>query len=61
MELTLQPDEASLVKRILTNYLSDLRMEIGKTENYELRQELKRDEVTIKSLLTRLDAAGVTV
>jgi hypothetical protein len=39
---------------VLTSYLSDLREEIGKTENYDLRQTLKRDEDTIKSLLSRL-------
>ena len=60
MEFTLQPTEAALIKRVLTNYLSDLRMEIGKTEDYQLRQELKQDEDTIKALIARLEQAGVT-
>jgi ABC-type anion transport system duplicated permease subunit len=54
MELALQPAEVALLRRILTNYLSDLRMEIADTERYDLRQELKRDEEMIKRLLARL-------
>lgn len=60
MELTLQPSEASLLKSILMSYLSDLRMEIGDTEQYELRLELKREEETIKDLIARLEQAGAT-
>jgi hypothetical protein len=55
MELMVQPDEVALLKRILTNYLSDLRMEIADTERYEFRQELKQDEEMIKRLLARLE------
>lgn len=54
MEVTLQHHEAALLKRILENSLSDLRMEISNTENYELRESLKRDEKTIKELIARL-------
>lgn len=63
MELALQPEEVALLQRILSNYLSDLRMEIADTERYDLRQELKRDEEMIKSLLARLAqlAAAPTV
>lgn len=59
MELALQPEEVALLRRILSNYLSDLRMEIADTERYDLRQELKRDEEMIKSLLARLAAPQV--
>jgi hypothetical protein len=55
MELTLQIAEARLLRRILTQYLSDLRMEITDTENFDWRQDLKRDEESIKSLLTRIE------
>jgi len=54
MQLTLQAAEAQLLHRILTQYLSDLRMEITDTENW--RQDLKRDEECIKSLLLRIEA-----
>jgi hypothetical protein len=56
MELRLAPEEADLLRQILTNYLSDLRMEIADTDNYELRQALKRDEQAVKALLARLHA-----
>lgn len=54
MELRLESGEAELLKRVLTSYLSDLREEIGKTESYDLRQSLKRDEEQLKALLGRL-------
>jgi len=50
----LTPDEVSFLSRVLSSYLSDLRAEIVKTENYEFRQGLKDDEARIKSLLSRL-------
>jgi len=56
MQLTLQAAEAQLLHRILTQYLSDLRMEITDTENFDWRQDLKRDEESIKSLLLRIEA-----
>ena len=61
MNLTLQPNEAALVRRILANYLSDLRAEVYKTENFELRQELKDDEATVRSIIERLGHAEASV
>ena len=55
MNLTLQPEEARLLKKILTDHLSDLRMEIANTEDLDLRETLKQNEATIKSLIARLD------
>ena len=57
MELTLQPEEATLLARVLTNYLADLRMEIGATDSFEWRQSLKRDEQVLRALLARLPAS----
>jgi hypothetical protein len=57
MDLMLTPEEATLLARIVGNYLSDLRMEIGSTDNYEWRQSLKDDETLLKGLLSRLPAA----
>jgi hypothetical protein len=54
VDLQLAPDEVSFLSRVLSSYLSDLRAEIVKTENYEFRQGLKDDEARIKSLLSRL-------
>jgi hypothetical protein len=55
MELTLQPEDAALLKRILHSFLSDLRMEIVDTERWDLRQALHQDEDRIKALLDRLE------
>lgn len=56
MDLHLAPAETGFLKRVLSSYLSDLRAEIGKTENYDFRQGLKEDEAIINALLARLDA-----
>ena len=61
MDLTLSNDEAALVRNYLERQLSLLREEIGKTENYALRQSLKEDEATLKSVLRRLGATAETV
>lgn len=61
MEITFQSDEVDLLKAVLTNYLSDLRMEIADTEDYDMREEMKRNEATLKSIISRFDktsAAG---
>lgn len=54
MELYLRANEVELLQSILSKYLSDLRMEIVSTEEYDLRQDLKQDEVMVKELLERL-------
>jgi hypothetical protein len=54
MQLTLEPKETALLRQVLERYLGDLRMEVGKTENFSMRQELKQDEEVVKGLITRL-------
>jgi len=54
MELNLDQNEVAALTRILEQYLSDLRMEVGGTESYDMRQGLKKDEEMIKSLLGKL-------
>ncbi len=60
MEMKLQTEEATLLKEILAEHLLELRMEVGGTENYDLRQELKRDEVVIRRMLAQLEGARVS-
>jgi hypothetical protein len=55
MAVTLQPEELELVRNILADYLSNLRMEIANTEDYDLRQTLKAREAALKSLLDRMN------
>jgi hypothetical protein len=54
MQLTLDTGQATLLRSILEQHLGDLRMEIGKTENYDLRNSLKRDEVTLNHIIDGL-------
>lgn len=56
MELKLEPAEVALLTDILESHLGDLRMEIGKTENFDMRNDLKHDEVMLKSMIARLKA-----
>lgn len=55
MHFELDDREATLLHQVLANYLPELRSEISNTENYEWRQDLKRDEEVIKSLIARLE------
>jgi hypothetical protein len=52
LELTNQ--EATLLAQALETYLSDLRMEIADTDRHEFREELKRQEEALRSLMERL-------
>jgi hypothetical protein len=54
MDLPIDAAEAQLLGRILTNYLSDLRMEIADTDLPELRDRLKRDEAIATGMIARL-------
>jgi hypothetical protein len=54
MDLHIDAAEAQLLGRILTNYLSDLRMEIADTDLPELRDRLKRDEAIATGVIARL-------
>ncbi|HJW14973.1 MAG TPA: hypothetical protein VJ776_09760 [Thermoanaerobaculia bacterium] len=52
--LELSSEEAKILADVLTDYISDLRMEVANTDSMEVRDELKRKEAILKSLLTRL-------
>jgi hypothetical protein len=52
--LDLTPDEAELLKEILTIDLGELRMEIADTDLKSFRQYLKQKEEVIKRLIERL-------
>jgi hypothetical protein len=54
VQLNLTDSESSTLKKILENYLSDLRMEIADTEEAEFRERLKQEEVTINKILGAL-------
>ena len=54
MQIALTEEEKSTLVDVLNEVLPDLREEVYKTENYDYREELKRREQVVKSLLTRL-------
>ncbi|MHB1162895.1 MAG: hypothetical protein ACYC3V_21555 [Chloroflexota bacterium] len=55
MELVLQPEEAQLLREVLSAYLSDLRMEISNTDRQEWREQMKEREAAIKEIIVRLE------
>ncbi len=54
MDLELEREDFELLKRILTTYISDLRMEIAGTDRLAWRQQMHADENRAKALLERL-------
>lgn len=54
-ELKLTDDEAKTLHGVLTEYLSDLRMEIADTDSFDFREDLKRTETLLKRLIADLD------
>lgn len=57
IELELMPEERSLLIEMLGDGLGNLRMEIGHTDSYRMRDDLKRREETMQRLLARLRMA----
>ncbi len=55
LELTLP--EADLLREIVGEWLIDLRVEIGHTDNLDYRDRLKRQEELLRDILDRLGAS----
>jgi hypothetical protein len=56
--LELDAREARILADVLTDYISDLRMEVADTDSQEVRDELKAREAFLKDLLFRLGDKG---
>ena len=57
--LTLSPSERAALRSAMESYVTDLRSEIGHTERYEFREELKSRRSLLEGVLRRLgDAKG---
>jgi hypothetical protein len=54
-DLKLTDDEAETLHGVLSEYLSDLRMEIADTDSFDFREALKRTEALLKRLIADLD------
>jgi hypothetical protein len=55
VSIELNPEEAEMLREVLSIYLSDLRMEIADTDSMDYRETLKKTEVFLKDLLQRLE------
>lgn len=58
IQVTLPPEEATLLREVLESYLSDLRMEIADTDSMDFREGLKRQEDFLKRFLRQLPATA---
>ncbi len=52
--LNLTQKEVLVLKNVLEEYLSDLRMEVADTDKQDFRDSLKEEEETIKEILGTL-------
>ena len=59
MELTLNIEEQKLLLSIIDRRHQELLNEIAHTDNREFKQELRRDEKMLDSLLSRVRAIAV--
>ena len=54
MDLSLDTKEQEILGLVLAGAISDLGDEIGHTEKYEFRQDLKERKTVLRELLERL-------
>jgi hypothetical protein len=59
MELRLTEPETKMLKEILNADLSDLLMEIARTDNRSMREGLKKREALLRGILDRLEVPVV--
>ncbi len=55
LQILLNPEEAELLHRVLTSYLSDLRVEIASTDLEGFKDSLRAEEEFIKRLLREIE------
>jgi hypothetical protein len=56
VDLRLNERQHDLLRRIVDGWISDLKMEISDTEDFEFRRGLKDDKEAAISILEQLDA-----
>ena len=60
MQVTLDDNEVSALLEALNYYVPQLREEIGKTENYDMRASLKAQEAALTGLVAKLGGSIAT-
>lgn len=58
MMLNLTTEAQDILRETLESYISDLRMEVSNTDNYDFRQDLKHREAILKSIADQLRHAA---
>jgi len=56
VQIELNPDEAQVLKMVLENYLSDLRMEIANTDSMDFREKLKARKMILRKVVALINA-----
>ncbi len=54
LQLSLRPENRDLLVDIVEEYLSDLREEIGDTDNFDYRKKLEAEEKAVGEILDTL-------
>ncbi len=57
-QIELEEREATVLRRILEDFVSDTRMQVANTDSQEFREDLKERERIAKELLSRLARPG---
>jgi hypothetical protein len=52
--IQLAEEEAEVLRSVLEEYISELRMEVANTDSMDFREDLKRKEEILKALVGRL-------
>jgi len=52
--IQLAEEEAAVLRSVLEEYISELRMEVANTDSMDFREDLKRKEEILRSLVGRL-------
>ena len=60
MDLHLDADESAVLRKALTSYLSELRMEIVDTDNPGYRRDLRDERTLLEGIVERMSAAAAT-
>jgi len=47
-------EEAEVLRSVLEEYISELRMEVANTDSMDFREELKRKEAVLKAMVKQL-------
>jgi hypothetical protein len=55
IRIELTPDEAALLRELLTVYLADFRRQVAGTENPDFREDLQRRQGFLEDFLGRLE------